>query len=163
MNADSLRQYYDYHFAMNRFIWQRFIVPLSQEQFEQPVEYSVGSVRNHIVHLINVDYSWFHDLQGQIPPDWRDPEELSDREEIRAWWDEVIAFQKAYLANLTDEMVVSQPIQGEDAFMFVWQVLLHVANHGTDHRAQVLRAIHDMGYETMPQDYVFYLYDVQEK
>jgi len=35
-------------------------------------------------------------------------------------------------------------------------VLLHVANHGTDHRAQVLR---DMGVETTSQDYVFYSYE----
>ncbi len=163
MNADSLRQLYNYHFAMNQFIWHRFIVSLTQEQFEQPVEYSVGSVRNQIVHLINVDYSWFHDLQGQVPPDWRIPEEMSDRNTIRAWWDEVVAFQKAYLATLTDEMAAAHPIEGEDSIFAAWQVLLHVANHGTDHRAQILRAIHDMGYETMPQDIVFYWYDVHSK
>lgn len=161
MQADSLRQFYDYHFAMNRFLWNQFIAPLTQEQFEQPVDYSIGSVRNQIVHLINVDYSWFHDIQGQIPPDWREPEAMRDRDAIHAWWDEVIDFQKAYLATLTDEISLSKPMQGEDAFMQVWQVLLHVANHATDHRAQILRAIHDMGYATKPQDYAFYLYDTQ--
>jgi len=38
-------------------------------------------------------------------------------------------------------------------------VLLHVANHGTDHRAQVLRDLRDMGVETTSQDYVFYSYE----
>lgn len=146
---------------MNRFVWNRFIAPLSQEQFEQDVPYSVGSVRNQVVHLVNVDNSWFQDLRGLIPPDWRLPEEMNDRAELRAWWDGVEEMQRAWLATLTDEFAASQPLSGEDEKLYAWQVLLHVANHGTDHRAQILRAIHDMGVETMPQDYAFYLYDVQ--
>jgi uncharacterized damage-inducible protein DinB len=38
-------------------------------------------------------------------------------------------------------------------------VLLHVGNHGTDHRAQILRLLSDLGLKTGPQDYVFYIYD----
>ena len=163
MLADTIRQFYNYHFAMNKFIWHQFVVPLTQEEFERPVAYSVGSVHNHIVHLINVDFSWFHDLIGEEPPEWRTPEEMNDRDTIRTWWDDVIAFQRARLADLTDEQAMSHPMQGEDSSIAVWQVLLHVANHATDHRAQILRAIHDMGYETMPQDYVFYLYDINGK
>jgi uncharacterized damage-inducible protein DinB len=38
-------------------------------------------------------------------------------------------------------------------------VLLQVANHGTDHRAQVLRLLKDLGIKTVSQDYIFYAYD----
>jgi uncharacterized damage-inducible protein DinB len=38
-------------------------------------------------------------------------------------------------------------------------VLLHVANHGTDHRAQLLRLLHDLGVKTTSQDYIFHVYD----
>ena len=41
----------------------------------------------------------------------------------------------------------------------LWQILLHVANHGTDHRAQLLRLLNDMGVQTKPQDYIFYVYE----
>jgi uncharacterized damage-inducible protein DinB len=37
-------------------------------------------------------------------------------------------------------------------------VLLHVANHGTDHRAQLLRALHDFGAPTFDQDLILYLW-----
>jgi uncharacterized damage-inducible protein DinB len=40
-----------------------------------------------------------------------------------------------------------------------WQVLLHVANHGTDHRAQLLRLLNDLGVRTVAQDDIFYAYD----
>jgi isoleucyl-tRNA synthetase len=39
------------------------------------------------------------------------------------------------------------------------EVLLHVVNHGTDHRAQLLRQLNDLGMETVSQDYIFYVYD----
>jgi uncharacterized damage-inducible protein DinB len=55
MNADAFRHLYDYHFAENRKIWDAYITPLSQEQFTQAVSYSHGSVRNQIVHLMEVD------------------------------------------------------------------------------------------------------------
>jgi uncharacterized damage-inducible protein DinB len=41
----------------------------------------------------------------------------------------------------------------------MWQVLLHVVNHGTDHRAQTLRLLNDLGIKTVSQDYIFYAYD----
>ena len=58
-------------------------------------------------------------------------------------------------------MLFTQPIlePEEDKAIIVWQVLLHVINHGTDHRAQLLRLLNDMGVETLYQDYIFYVYD----
>ncbi len=37
-----------------------------------------------------------------------------------------------------------------------WQVLLHLGNHGTDHRAQVLRALQAFGAPTFDQDFILY-------
>jgi uncharacterized damage-inducible protein DinB len=65
-----------------------------------------------------------------------------------------------YLAELQDDMLFKKPItQEEDKDLIVWQVLLHVANHGTDHRAQLLRILHDLGVKTESQDYIFLVYD----
>jgi len=41
----------------------------------------------------------------------------------------------------------------------IGQVLLHVVNHATDHRAQLLRVLHDLGVKTTSQDHIFYVYD----
>jgi uncharacterized damage-inducible protein DinB len=38
----------------------------------------------------------------------------------------------------------------------IWQTLLHLVNHGTDHRAQVLRVLHDLKADTFDQDLVYY-------
>jgi uncharacterized damage-inducible protein DinB len=161
MNADAFRHFYGYHFAENRNIWDLCVNSLSYEQFTQNAEYSHGSVRDQIVHLMNVDDGWFAELRGGDFPESYDPAAFDDRENIRAHWDIVEQHMREYLAKLRDEDLFAKPITepDEDKDLIVWQVLLHVANHGTDHRAQLLRLLHDLGVKTTSQDYIFHVYD----
>ena len=64
MNADAFRQYFEYHFTENRKIWDLYVASLSQEQFTRAVDYSYGSVRDQIVHLMSADEYWFSGLRG---------------------------------------------------------------------------------------------------
>ena len=160
MNADAFRQFYDYHFAENRRIWD-YVTQLSAEQFMQPANYSHGSVRDQIVHLMNVDEGWFTELRGGEFPEPFPPADFDDRDKIRTRWDSIEQSMRSYLANLRDDMLLTRPIEEpeEDKDLILWQVLLHVANHGTDHRAQILRLLNDLGIETSSQDYMFYVYE----
>jgi len=158
MNADAFRHLYDYHFTANGKLWDSWVMSMPQEQFVQKIDYSVGSVRNHIIHLINVDKGWFSDLRGVENSDRLNPVHLVDREEIRTQWDKVEQDMLDYLATIDDDMLFTKPLSGSpENVMTLWQVLLHVANHGTDHRAQLLRILHDMGMKTDAQDYYFHI------
>jgi uncharacterized damage-inducible protein DinB len=163
MNANAFRHFYNYHLSENRKIWDAYITPLSDEQFNQNADYSHGSVRNQILHLINVDDIWFSELSGLTPsePASSHANDVDDRSRIREYWDRVEQRVRGYLADLRDEMVFDKPIQepDEDRNLIVWQVLLHVVNHGTDHRAQLLRLLNDLGVKTTAQDYIFYVYE----
>ncbi len=160
MNANAFRHFYNYHFAENRHIWDDYITPLSQEQFIQNVGYSHGSVRNQVVHLMSVDDTWFSPLRGLPISERLNPADFSDRKVLRARWDAVEQTMRGYLADLRDEMLTQKPFaEGEDKDLILWQVLLHVVNHGTDHRAQILRLLNDLGVKTVSQDYIFYVYD----
>ena len=160
MNADAFRHFYEYHFAENRKIWDTAITSLTPEQFTQPVEYSVGSVRNQFVHLMSCDDYWFSGLRGLDMPDMRNPADYDDLTTLRAHWEIIEQNMRAYLAALRDDMLFERPFPyGADQILIRWQVLLHVVNHGTDHRAQILRLINDLGAKTGPQDYIFYIYD----
>jgi uncharacterized damage-inducible protein DinB len=160
MNADAFRHYYNYHFAENRKIWDRYILLLPYAQFIQAVPYSHGSIRNQLVHMIHADETWFNELRGAEFPEALPSSDFDDRPIIRAHWDSVEQQMRTYLEALKDEMLFEKPIAyEEDKDLILWQVLLHVVNHGTDHRAQVLRALHDLGIQTTSQDYIFYVYD----
>jgi uncharacterized damage-inducible protein DinB len=56
-------------------------------------------------------------------------------------------------------MLFQKRLEGEDKDLILWQVLLHVADHGTDHGAQILRLLNDLGIETSYQDYIFHVYE----
>jgi uncharacterized damage-inducible protein DinB len=160
MNANAFRHFYDYHFTENRKLWDTYITPLSHEQFTQAVDYSHGSIRDQIVHLMSVDDAWFSGLRGVEIPEPFGPTSFDDRNIIRAHWDNVEQNMRDYLAKLRDDMLFKKPFaEGEDKDLILWQVLLHVGNHGTDHRAQLLRLLNDLGVKTTSQDYIFYVYD----
>ena len=158
MNADAFRHIYDYHFSENRKLWDLYVMNLPEEQFLQTIPYSIGSVRNQVVHLMSVDNGWFGDLSHQDFLEGVDLDNLNDRAAIRAEWDKVEKHMGDYLATLRDDMLFTKPLSGEDENLVLWQILLHVMNHGTDHRAQLLRLLHDFGLATTAQDYVFHLY-----
>ncbi|MCA0454376.1 MAG: DinB family protein [Chloroflexi bacterium] len=159
MNADAFRQLFQYHFDENRKIWDTHIMSLSQEQFLKPDAYSVGSVRNQVVHMMSCDDYWFSGLRGLDMPDMPDPTPFEDRAAIRARWDGIEQNMKAYLAALTDDMLFTHPLPGGDRLLALWQILLHVTHHAVDHRAQLLKLLNSLGVETTYQDYIFYVFD----
>jgi len=160
MNANAFRHFYEYHFSENRKLWDHYILSLADEQFTQNVNYSHGSIRNQIVHLMSADNSWFSALRGVEFPESLNPYDFDDRKTLRTYWDNVEQNMRDYLAKLQDDMLFEKPFaEGEDKDLILWQVLLHVANHGTDHRAQLLRVLNDLGVKTTSQDYIFYVYD----
>jgi len=163
MNADDLRRLFAYHFALHRRIWE-CIDRLTDEQFVAPVNYSIGSVRNHMVHLASVEQRWLARVAGTPLPDRLDYNDYPTRAAARAKWDEVEAHFKAFLDGLTDADLhrpVTFPISRrlEPVTNTVWEILLHVVNHGTDHRAQVLPILHRAGAPTLEQDFMLYLWD----
>jgi uncharacterized damage-inducible protein DinB len=160
MNADAFRHFFDYHFSENRTIWDKYVTLLTDEQFTQNESYSHGSVRNQIVHLMNVDEAWFTGLRQVEFVEGPDPASFADRNSIREHWDGVEKQMRDYLAKLQDGMLFEKPFaDGEDKDLITWQVLIQVANHGTDHRAQLLKLLNELGVKTVSQDYIFYAYD----
>jgi len=109
MNANAFRQFYDDHFAENRKIWDRYISPLSDEQFMQHADYSRGSVRDQIVHLMSCDTAWFSGLRGVKIPEDLNPADFPRRGFIRSHWDNVKQNMCDYLAILRDDMLFEKP------------------------------------------------------
>ncbi|NTW07939.1 MAG: hypothetical protein HGA28_00025 [Anaerolineaceae bacterium] len=161
MNANAFRYLFDYHFTENLRLWVEYVTLLPFELFIKDSEYSHGSVRDQLVHLISVDEIWFSEIRGVPSLEPLPPSDVDDREVIRTHWSRVEKGMQEYLVNLRDDNLFEKPINEpeEDQVLFVWQVLLHVINHGTDHRAQLLRQLHDLGIKTTAQDLIFYVYD----
>ena len=102
---------------------------------------------------MSVDERWFRGLHGKPDTGVHNPEDFKKPAEIRMKWDLVEAEMRVYLDGLTDRDL-------EKSFqdtMKVWNVLYHVVNHGTAHRAQIGARLRHLELKPPPQDYIFYV------
>ena len=150
-----------YNDALHRQTWKS-IHQLGDDLFTASIEYSHGSIRNQMVHLAAVDGRWTRGLKGM--PEARSFNPYADDyptpSSAFALWDP-IAREFCDLTNsLDDEHLLLAP---EGMNEPAWQIILHVVNHGTDHRAQVLRALHDFGAPTFNQDLIIHLWQAKKE
>jgi len=157
VQADHFRELFRYHSHLNQKIWETAVSHLEDPQFTQELSYSVGSIRNQVVHMLETDLRWFNGLAGQPPPAYSDPEIYTDKAQITALSQKVEALISEFLETLEDSNL-DQPFGSPPSEHKVWQVLFHVLAHGIDHRAQILAMLAQMGIVTFPQDYAIYLF-----
>ena len=155
LSVEMIRTMTAYNYACHRALWNS-IMTLTDEVFATEIPYSHGSIRNHMVHLANVDRGWLRGLKED--PNARtgraNPADYTTRASVRELCEAAAADVTAFVGGL-DEATLQYQARGLP--MTTWQVLLHLVNHGTDHRAQVLRALHDFGATTFDQDLLFFI------
>lgn len=164
MNVAEIHKLYDYHFGINRRVWDDCIMALDDATFIKDLPYSIGSIRNHCIHMMGVDRRWFGRVQGLDPlPAYPSHEGNETRAQVRATWDGIEAEMRAFLDTLTDDdlsrvVVFDLPHRGGIKRNAVWEILVHVVNHSTDHRAQMLAMLHQLGAPTLEQDWMLYMW-----
>jgi uncharacterized damage-inducible protein DinB len=165
MRASEIQELIAYNYALYRRLWES-IDRLTDEQYIEPIAYSYGSIRNHMVHLMSNDERWLATATSQPLPDHLRPEAFPNRAVTREKWDSVESMVLTAVQQMDDAAVAREldiPARrrpGGERVPFpttVWRILMHVVNHGTEHRVQLLRMLYDFGAPTFEQDYMIYL------
>lgn len=167
MMLTAVRALFDYHYSAYDQVW-RSVMELSREQFVQERDYSLGSVRNQLVHVMNVDDRWLSRLQNQQPTENLVFGDFPDQQSLWQKWALIRGSVQDYVLGLSREQLEETvelhfPGRGGSHRNTRWQILLHVVNHGTDHRAQILTLLHDLGGETFEQDLILHLWSQEER
>jgi uncharacterized damage-inducible protein DinB len=150
-----VRTLIDYHLALTRKVWES-IDQITEAQFLQEDGYSRGSVRNLMVHLASTDRRWLAGLRNLPEVGNLDPGACPDRASARRLFDEVAVDLAGFVAGLDLAALDQHPA---DIPSPRWAVLIHLVNHGTDHRATVLQKLHEFGAPTFGQDLILWLWD----
>ncbi len=157
--VEMVRTFIDYHIAMTRRVWSS-IDQLSEGQFVADDAYSRGSIRNLMVHLCHTDLRWLTGLKNLPDPgrSMKKYEEYPDRATVRQYWKSVSTELAEYVHKLGPAELDEYPadIPGPR-----WEVLLHLVNHGTDHRSTVLQKLQRCGAPTFDQDFIMWRADRQ--
>jgi uncharacterized damage-inducible protein DinB len=165
MLAGTLRTLYGY----NRWATQRLLEVaerLTPEQLHTPGDAGHGSVHNTLLHLIDVQQSWLAWWDGSLSAEeaYRltlDPADFPDLATLYAAWEKVEKATQAFVSDLSDEDVIRVYAHalpdGTEFRMPLWQMMLHVANHGTQHRSEVAAVLTGFGHSAGNLDLLFYL------
>ena len=165
MDTQVLLTMFDYNYGAHDYVWD-CIMELTPEQFVEESDYSWGSIRNHLVHVMSVDNRWLARVDNRVLPDRLEPADYPDQDTTREMWNDIRDNVIAYITTLSeaeaDEIIdIDLPHRGGHYRNKRWEILLHMANHGTDHRAQILARLHELGAITVEQDMILYLWDKQ--
>jgi uncharacterized damage-inducible protein DinB len=168
MEPSEIRRVFDYNFWAFERVWE-CISQMSDEQFLEEIDYSTGSIRNLVVHMMSANRNWSSRLQGIEIPARLAFEDFETLFATKAKWDELRKEFLDYLISLSQEQLEESvnwelPARGLKLSNLRWEILLHVANHATDHRAQILAILHHHFHvKTVEQDMIIYLAELKQE
>ena len=129
--------------------------PLAPDQFDQSFEMGPGSIRRTFLHMISAKVFWTDQLRGQTRDDYPpDTHRSASVDEIAALHRATSAdFEQLAIslieANRLSETIPASPRPNAPQLR-VGSVLIHVPNHGTHHRAQILNMLRRLGVQPLP-------------
>jgi uncharacterized damage-inducible protein DinB len=171
MLATVLRELYGY----NRWATERLLEVaerLTPEQLHAPGDAGHGSAHNTLLHLMDTQQSWLAWWDGSLSAAEAynltiNPADFPDLPSLRALWEKVEKATQAFVAGLKDEDVARVYTQtlpnGANFRMPLWQMMLHVANHGTQHRSEVAAMLTSFGHSPGNLDLLFYFPPVENQ
>lgn len=122
---------------------------------------SFGSVLGTLAHTLVSQRLWLSRFLGNPLTDLPRIDEYPDLPTWIAGWEEWASQIEAFLAGLSDEQVAT-PLtwaslpDGAVYTLPLWQTVIHLVNHTTFHRGQVISLLRQMGYAVPHTDLVVF-------
>lgn len=136
---------------------------VSPEHLTREAGVSFGSLLGTLAHTLGAQRVWLSRFTGA--PLERLPT-AQDYPDLRSWligWEETAAQIEAFLAGLTDEQLAAnitwKNFRGDSFTRPLWQPVIHLVNHTTYHRGQIVSLLRQMGYAPPSTDLIYWYND----
>lgn len=156
ISADTLRLHLDYSAWASRRLLEE-AGRLTEEALMRDFKTADRNVLNTLVHVFGAERLWLGRIHGHSPTAFIQPE---DRQlaALNREWPLLHQRWKTWAAPLTDQdalaKIAYRDTKGNPWEQPLWQILLHVVNHGTHHRGQVSGFLRAMGHTPPPLDLI---------
>ena len=158
---DYMQALYEYNEWANNHILEA-ASGLSEEELGRQTGASYGSVRGNLVHTVGAQIVWLKRWTGEKSEALSLVTGQPDADAIRRAYEISHQGLREYVRSLSEqdlERVVSYvDSRGVARERPLWQLLAHVVNHGTQHRAETAMALTAMGRSPGDLDYVYFEY-----
>ena len=160
MHPEHIKLYYHYNQWANERILDA-AEKLSGEQLRQANDLGWGSLLGGLAHIFDAEVGWFHflfDLDAAGRVKFGDAADLAT---LRRLWhgeqDKLWRCLEGLQAG--DTRRVFTRVRGEREYHWaLWQALVHVVNHGTQHRSECAALLTGFGHSPGDMDFSQFLY-----
>jgi uncharacterized damage-inducible protein DinB len=160
--AATLRQLLLYTLWADR-ICLKALEEVAAEDLVRDTGTSFGSLLGTLAHILGSQRVWLARFEGKVLARVPDLTDFPDWETLTAAWGETSAELGFFLASLTAEQVSADmswtTTKGVSYTRPLWEPVLHLVNHSTYHRGQVVSQLRQLGYEPPSTDMIYFLID----
>jgi uncharacterized damage-inducible protein DinB len=158
MNTEFFRIMFDHaYWARDRIL--NAADGLSQDDYTRPNGFNYGSLRGILVHQLAAEVGWLGRWQG-ITLERLTDAEAPTLESLHEHWAVQEKKLRAYLDQLTDERLLESynyTRQGKDYSHPLWQMVMQIVIHGTQHRSEAAEALTMIGRSPGDLDFAEYV------
>jgi len=130
------------------------------EELRRDLKSSHGGVLGTLQHIYFADRVWLSRFEEAPRQTLAEPGESPGVEELEVEWPRLLDRFKALVASFGDEGVrrdfTFRNLAGAEVTIPRWQALMHVVNHGTLHRGQVVAMLRQLGHQPPRTDLLYY-------
>jgi uncharacterized damage-inducible protein DinB len=161
MNIQDIHLIYKYNYWANKKLLDASR-NVSHEQFTAPASFPYGGLHGTLIHILDAEWGWRMFLQHDnwSAPDLN-PADFPDLAAIQERWTKEEQEMRTYLAALHDEDInmhrYYNTSEGDSRDRILWHCLLHVVNHGTQHRSEAAALLTDFGQSPGDLDFTIFL------
>ncbi len=133
---------------------------LPSEELERDRGNSFGGILGTLTHIYQADRIWLKRFRGEPYGGLALAGERLTLEDLASGWPALLngfaSWVRAQDATVLTEAMQWRNLKGEEKSEIRYKLLLHVVNHGTYHRGQVITMIKQAGGEVVSTDLLFY-------
>ena len=163
VSADTLRLHLEYTtWASKRLL--DAAARLSPDELARDFQTSDKTVAGTLAHIFAADRIWLSRINGSSPTGSAPGAFLNDEDRdlgrLQIAWPALLDQWKTWAAPLTDEQALDRvsyrDVKGNPHQTPIWEIVLHVVNHGTHHRGAVSGFLRAMGHTPPVLDLIAY-------
>jgi uncharacterized damage-inducible protein DinB len=165
MNIQDIQLLYQYNRWANKRILDA-ATNVTAEQFLAPASYPHGGLRGTLTHTLFAEWNWRKRWEGELPTQRIKPEEFPTFDSLRVRWQEEEKSLKAFVDGLIDEKLNAafqyKTLRGDAMEDILWHAMVHVVNHGTQHRSEAAAVLTELGRSPGDIDFIVFLREMQK-
>ena len=133
---------------------------LENEEFIQDLSSSYKSIRDTMVHIIGAEELWLSRWMGEQGRPLLNPDDFPTFISLADRWNNYRNLIDSFLIELIEEdltkVISYKNLKGISYSLELWKQMLHVTNHTTYHRGQVVTMLRQLKKQPPSLDLIYY-------